>query len=64
MAAIREGDMVAIDIEKCTINVELSEAEIAERLKTWTAPAEKYPTGVFKKYVQLVGSAAGGAVTC
>jgi len=64
MAAVQEGDTIAIDIEKCTINLEIPEAEIAARLAKWTPPAEKYSTGVFKKYVQLVGSAAKGGVTC
>ncbi|MEP7352087.1 MAG: dihydroxy-acid dehydratase [Acidobacteriota bacterium] len=64
MAVIMEGDTIAIDIDKCTIALEVPEPEIAARLAKWTPPAEKYPTGVFKKYVQLVGSAAKGAVTC
>jgi hypothetical protein len=32
-------------------------------MKTWKPPAAKYTTGVFQKYVKLVGSAANGAVT-
>jgi dihydroxyacid dehydratase/phosphogluconate dehydratase len=39
-----------------------SPEQIAERMKSWTAPALKYTTGVFQKYVKLVGSAAQGAV--
>jgi hypothetical protein len=35
----------------------------AARQTAWKAPAAKYTSGVFQKYVKLVGSAARGAVT-
>jgi dihydroxy-acid dehydratase len=63
IAAVREGDMVALDIEKRTIELEVRAEELAARLAKWTAPAPKYTSGVFRKYVALVGSAAEGAVT-
>jgi dihydroxy-acid dehydratase len=63
IAAVREGDLIAIDIENCTINLQIGEAEIQRRLAAWTPPAPKYATGVFAKYVKLVGSAAQGAIT-
>jgi dihydroxy-acid dehydratase len=63
IAAIREGDMVSLDVGKRTLNVELADAEIASRLKAWRAPAPKYVSGVFGKYVRLVSSASAGAVT-
>jgi dihydroxy-acid dehydratase len=63
IAALKEGDPISIDIENCTIDVKLDAAEIAERLKSWKRPAVKYETGVFAKYVKLVGSASLGAVT-
>ena len=63
MAAIREGDIIAIDIEKCTINLEISDAEMKARLAAWTPREPRYASGVFQKYVKLVGSAAQGAVT-
>jgi dihydroxy-acid dehydratase len=50
-------------VETSSIEVALSAEQIAGRLKSWTAPAPKYTTGVFQKYVKLVGSAARGAVT-
>jgi dihydroxy-acid dehydratase len=64
LAVVKEGDTISIDIDKHTIELEVPAEEIASRLKGWKAPAEHYATGVFKKYVQLVGSAANGAVTC
>jgi dihydroxy-acid dehydratase len=63
IAAVHEGDIVALNIEKRTISLEISPQELAARLARWTPPAPKYTSGVFRKYVELVGSAALGAVT-
>jgi dihydroxy-acid dehydratase len=63
MAAVKEGDIIAIDIEKCTIELEVPAAEIAARLKDWKPREQRYKSGVFHKYVRLVGSASKGAVT-
>jgi dihydroxy-acid dehydratase len=63
IAAVQEGDIITINVETSSIEVTLTPEQIAERMKTWTAPALKYQTGVFQKYVKLVGSAAQGAVT-
>jgi len=64
IAAVREGDIISINLETRTLQLEVPAEEIAARLKKWSAPALKYTTGVFQKYVKLVGSAAQGAVTC
>jgi dihydroxy-acid dehydratase len=64
IAALRDGDPVTIDIANRTIDIDLPAAEIAERLKSWKAPAARYKTGVFAKYCLTVSSAADGAVTC
>jgi dihydroxy-acid dehydratase len=63
IAALNEGDTIRIDIEKRTIDVKLSAEEISARLAAWTAPPLRYQTGVFAKYVTLVGSASEGAIT-
>ena len=63
VAAVREGDIISIDIEKCKIELEVPEAEIAARLKDWKPREARYKSGVFHKYVRLVGSASKGAVT-
>ncbi len=63
IAAVREGDMISINVANQSIELEITADEMATRMKTWTAPALKYKTGVFSKYVKLVGSAAQGAVT-
>jgi dihydroxy-acid dehydratase len=63
IAAVNEGDIITINVENSSINIDLTPEQIAERMKSWTAPAPKYTSGVFNKYVKLVGSAAQGAVT-
>ncbi|MDQ6664405.1 MAG: dihydroxy-acid dehydratase [Acidobacteriota bacterium] len=63
IAAIREGDIVTIDVDSGAIDLELPAKEIAARLENWQAPAPRYTTGVFAKYCALVGSASEGAVT-
>ncbi|MFN3326984.1 MAG: dihydroxy-acid dehydratase [Bryobacteraceae bacterium] len=63
IAALREGDPVTIDIENSKIDLGVSEEEVKARLANWTAPEPRYRTGVFAKYVSLVGSAAEGAIT-
>jgi dihydroxy-acid dehydratase len=63
LALLREGDMINIDVTARQVNVELSDAELAERRAAWRAPAPRYQQGVFAKYARLVQSAAEGAVT-
>ena len=63
LAAVHEGDMVNIDVEKQILAAELDDATIAERLAAWRAPKPHYPSGVFAKYAALVSSASDGAVT-
>ena len=63
IAVVEDGDIVHIDLEKFTINVELAPEVIAERLAKWKRPEAKYKTGVFSKYIRLVGSASEGATT-
>ena len=63
IAALREGDIITFDIDKRRLDVELTDAELKQRLATWTAPPPNYKTGVFAKYAKLVSSASEGAVT-
>jgi dihydroxy-acid dehydratase len=63
IAVVEEGDPVTIDIQNRTINLDVPAETIAARLTKWTAPEPKYKTGVFAKYISLVGSAAQGAMT-
>jgi len=63
IAAVREGDMIHFDIAKRTLTLEVSETEIANRLKGFKAPELRWPGGVFRKYVDRVNSASVGATT-
>ena len=63
IAAVREGDIVDVDVDAGTLNLNVAPEEISARLAEWKKPALKYKTGVFAKYVALVGSASEGAVT-
>jgi dihydroxy-acid dehydratase len=63
LAALRDGDIVVVDVTKRQLNVELAEAEINKRLKDWKPPKPRYETGVFAKYAALVTSASEGAIT-
>jgi dihydroxy-acid dehydratase len=63
IAAVREGDMISFDIPNRRLDVEISDGEIAARLRDWRAPDPRYKTGVMAKYAALVSSASEGAIT-
>ena len=63
IAALRDGDVIVFDIEARRLDVELSDAELADRLSGWSPPAAHYKSGVMAKYARLVSSASEGAVT-
>ena len=63
IAAVRDGDVIAIDIAARSIDVELDAASIAERLDGWAPPPPRHSRGVMAKYAHLVSSASTGAVT-
>ncbi|MET1259531.1 dihydroxy-acid dehydratase [Flagellimonas sp. DF-77] len=63
IALLQDGDLVTIDAEKNTISVALSDAELEERKKNWTAPALKVKRGSLYKYAKMVSSASKGCVT-
>jgi dihydroxy-acid dehydratase len=63
IAMVEEGDIIRLDIKKRGIDLEVPLRVFEERLKKWQAPEPRYRSGVFAKYVKLVGSASEGAVT-
>ncbi len=63
IAAVREGDTITIDVDRRRMDVELSDAEIAQRIANYQMPTPQHTTGVLGKYAKLVASAAEGAVT-
>lgn len=60
---LKDGDVISIDATKGTIEVDLSEAELATRAKAWKARTTDYQSGAIWKYAQTVGPARDGAVT-
>jgi dihydroxy-acid dehydratase len=63
IAAVREGDIINIDVIRRLLEVEVDDATLRKRLADWKAPQPRYPTGVFAKYAALVSSASQGAIT-
>jgi dihydroxy-acid dehydratase len=63
IAILEDGDIVEFDVDVRELRVELSDDEIAARLRDWTPPQPRYTTGVFAKYAAQVSSASEGAVT-
>ena len=62
IAALREGDMIEIDIPNKTLNVQLTDEEIGRRLDDLPEFEPKVKTGYLARYAQLVSSADRGAV--
>ncbi len=60
---LKDGDIITIDADKGTMDVELTEAELAERRKTWKPKAPSFRTGVLARYAKNVGPARDGAIT-
>ena len=63
IAAVRDGDMVTIDVGERRLDVELSDEEIAARVAAYEPPPPEHETGVLGKYARGVGSASHGAIT-
>ncbi|HEY5329464.1 MAG TPA: dihydroxy-acid dehydratase [Acidobacteriaceae bacterium] len=63
IAAAREGDTITFDIPNRKLTLDISDEELASRLKNFKAPELRYKRGVFAKYVNTVSSASEGAVT-
>ena len=61
LAALREGDIVVIDVEKRELNAERPRPSCAERLAGWVEPEPRYRRGVLANYATLVASASQGA---
>ena len=62
IALVEEGDIIAIDIKNCSIQLKVSDAELEERRKAWVCPEPKVKTGYLARYAKLVSSADKGAI--
>lgn len=59
---IEEGDIIKINIPENTLNVDLTDEELAKRRENWTPKQGEKQTGYLAKYQKLVSSSAKGAV--
>lgn len=62
IALVEEGDRIAIDIPKCTIELQVDEETLAKRKAAWVCPEPKVKTGYLARYAKLVSSADKGAI--
>ena len=63
IALVENGDIIFIDAVNNTIDIEISDEELAKRRAKWVAPALKFKRGVLYKYAKTVSSASQGCVT-
>jgi dihydroxy-acid dehydratase len=59
---LENGDIIEIDIPNNTINVKLSDKQLAERKKNWRPPKPRITKGYLAKYASMATSADTGAV--
>ena len=62
IALVEEGDIIAIDIDANTLNVKVSDEELAKRKENWKPRTPKVTTGYLARYASLVTSGNRGAV--
>ena len=60
---VKDGDIITLDAENGTIELEVAPDELERRRKTWTLPPNMYQSGALKKFADQVGPARYGAVT-
>ena len=63
IALVKDGDIITIDAELGTIDIDVSKEELESRKKNWVKPKTDYNTGTLWKYAKQVGPARYGAVT-
>ena len=63
IALIKDGDIISIDADSGTIEVDLTKEELSKRKKQWVKPKTDYNSGTLWKYSRQVGPARYGAVT-
>jgi len=60
---LQNGDVVVIDADKGTLDVELSDTELSERRRSWKPKSASFTTGALARFARNVGPARVGAVT-
>lgn len=62
IALVQDGDTIVIDVEERRLDLEVTNAELAERRSRWSPPPPRFTHGVFARYAALVSSASEGAI--
>jgi len=60
---LKNGDIIVIDADKGTMDVEVSDAELSERRKAWKPRASAFKSGALARFAKNVGPARNGAIT-
>ncbi len=60
---LQDGDIIVVDAEAGTLDIELSEQELAARRAQWKPRSPAFGSGALWRYAQNVGPARDGAVT-
>ena len=63
IAFVKDGDRIRIDVHTKSLNLLVSDDELANRRKGWKPNAPRYTSGVLGKYAKLVQGAETGAIT-
>ncbi|RSH94355.1 hypothetical protein EHS25_004158 [Saitozyma podzolica] len=63
IALVQDGDMIHIDAVANTLDVDVSDEEMARRRESWVAPPLKVSSGTLFKYARLVSDASHGCIT-
>ena len=62
LALVKDGDVIAADLDRRTLDLRVDEAEMARRRAAWTEPEPRIKTGWLARYAKNVSSAARGAI--
>jgi dihydroxy-acid dehydratase len=62
IAAVREGDIVSINIPEGVLDVKISDEELQSRMSRWKAPEPRIKKGYLARYARMVSSADKGAI--
>ena len=62
IALVEEGDIIEIDINNYSINLKVSDEELAKRKAAWTPREPKVTTGYLARYASMVTSGNRGAI--
>ncbi len=62
IAIVRDGDKIEINVDQRSLNLLVSDAEIAERLKSWQRPEPKFKRGYLGMYSKFAQSGSKGGI--